>query len=68
MIAFVVALSLLLLTVVFRAPVVALKAAVMNLLSVAAAYGVMVVVFQRGWGASFSACRTAARCPAGCRS
>ncbi len=47
---FVVALALLLLTVVFRAPVVALKAAVMNLLSVAAAYGVMVVLFQWGWG------------------
>ncbi len=46
----VVALSLLLLTVVFRAPVVALKAAIMNLLSVAAAYGTMTAVFQWGWG------------------
>ena len=35
----------------FRAPVVALKAAAMNLLSVAAAYGVMTAVFQWGWGA-----------------
>lgn len=50
-IAFVVALSVLLLTLVFRSIVVALKAAVMNLLSVAAAYGVMVAVFQWGWGA-----------------
>ncbi|MBC2639695.1 MULTISPECIES: MMPL family transporter [unclassified Rhodococcus (in: high G+C Gram-positive bacteria)] len=50
-IAFVVALSVVLLTFVFRAPVVAVKAAVMNLLSVAAAYGVMVMVFQWGWGA-----------------
>jgi putative drug exporter of the RND superfamily len=50
-VAFVVTLSVLLLTVVFRAPVVALKAAVLNLLSVAAAYGVMVAIFQWGWGA-----------------
>ena len=50
-IAFVVGLSLLLMTAVFRSVVVAVKAAVMNLLSVAAAYGVMVVVFQWGWGA-----------------
>ncbi|MEV6927234.1 MMPL family transporter [Dactylosporangium sp. NPDC051485] len=48
---FVVALSLLLLTVLFRAPVVAIKAAVMNLLSVAAAYGVMTAVFQTDAGA-----------------
>ncbi|MFW6689491.1 MMPL family transporter [Streptomyces sp. MAR4 CNX-425] len=48
---FVVGLSLVLLTVLFRAPVVALKAAVMNLLSVAAAYGVMTVVFQTDTGA-----------------
>ena len=50
-IAFVVGLSLLLMTAVFRSVVVATKAAVMNLLSVAAAYGVMVMVFQWGWGA-----------------
>jgi RND superfamily putative drug exporter len=49
---FVVAMSLLLLTVLFRAPVVALKAAAMNLLSVAAAYGVITAVFQWGWGAT----------------
>ncbi|MGI5236556.1 MMPL family transporter [Dactylosporangium sp. CA-139066] len=50
-VAFVAGLSLLLLTVLFRAPVVALKAAVMNLLSVAAAYGVMTAVFQTDAGA-----------------
>ncbi|MFD1810759.1 MMPL family transporter [Rhodococcus gannanensis] len=50
-VAVVVTLSVLLLTVVFRAPVVAVKAAAMNLLSVAATYGVMVSVFQWGWGA-----------------
>jgi RND superfamily putative drug exporter len=47
---FVVGVSLLLLLVMFRAPVVALKAAVMNLLSIAAAYGVIIAVFQWGWG------------------
>ena len=47
----VVLLSCVLLTVVFRSLVVALKAAVMNLLSVGAAYGVLVMVFQWGWGA-----------------
>ncbi len=49
-IAFVVGISMLMLTVMFRAPVVALKAALVNLLSVAAAYGVLVVIFQWGWG------------------
>lgn len=44
--------SFLLLTVVFRAVVVAAKAAVMNLLSIGASYGVLVVIFQWGWGAS----------------
>jgi putative drug exporter of the RND superfamily len=44
----VVALSTLLLTVMFRS-VVALKAAVMNLLSIAAAYGVLVAIVQFGW-------------------
>ncbi|MFF0292124.1 MMPL family transporter [Kitasatospora sp. NPDC004614] len=43
---FVVVLSLVLLTALFRAPVIAVKAAAMNLLSVAAAYGVMTAVFQ----------------------
>jgi RND superfamily putative drug exporter len=49
-IAAVVALSFLLLMVVFRSILVPLKAAVMNLLSIAAAYGVLVAVFQWGWG------------------
>ncbi len=51
-IAAVVAMSFLLLMVVFRSVLVPLKAAVMNLLSIAAAYGVLVMVFQWGWGAS----------------
>ncbi len=50
-IAFVVALSLLILTAMLRAPVNALKAAVLNLLSVAAAYGVVTAVFQTDTGA-----------------
>jgi len=49
-IAFVVAVSVLLLAMVFRSVVIPVKAALMNLLSIAAAYGVMVAVFQWGWG------------------
>jgi RND superfamily putative drug exporter len=44
-------LSFLLLMVVFRSLLVALKAVVVNLLSIGAAYGVVVAVFQWGWGA-----------------
>jgi RND superfamily putative drug exporter len=39
-----------LLLVTFRSIVIALKAIVLNLLSVAAAYGVIVAIFQWGWG------------------
>jgi len=42
-------LSFLLLMMVFRSLVLPLKAVIMNLLSVGAAYGVMVAVFQWGW-------------------
>jgi RND superfamily putative drug exporter len=49
-IAFVVAVSVLLLAMVFRSVVIPLKAALMNLLSISAAYGVVVAVFQWGWG------------------
>jgi RND superfamily putative drug exporter len=45
----VVFLSFLLLTMVFRSPLVALKAGVMNLLSIAAAYGVMSYAVQGNW-------------------
>jgi len=45
----VVLLSFLLLTTVFRSPLVALKAGVMNLLSIAAAYGVMSYAVQGTW-------------------
>ncbi|GAA1593960.1 putative membrane protein YdfJ with MMPL/SSD domain [Actinoplanes couchii] len=47
-VAVVVGLSILLLTVLFRSLVIPLKAAVLNLLSVAAAMGVVVLVFQNG--------------------
>ncbi|HEU5392751.1 MAG TPA: MMPL family transporter [Streptosporangiaceae bacterium] len=45
----VVALSMGLLLVVFRSVTIAVKAALMNLLSVCAAYGVLVAVTQWGW-------------------
>ena len=48
----VLALSFLLLLVVFRSLLVPLKAVLMNLLSIGAAYGVVVAIFQWGWGAS----------------
>jgi RND superfamily putative drug exporter len=48
--AFVLALSFVLLTIAFRSLVVAAKAIVVNLLSVAAAYGLLVLVFQEGVG------------------
>ncbi len=52
MIATVVALSFLVLLVAFRSLLVPIKAAAMNLISVAAAYGVVTAVFQLGWGSS----------------
>ena len=52
MIGAVLILSFLLLMVVFRSLVLPLKAVIMNLLSVGAAYGVMVAVFQWGWAGS----------------
>jgi putative drug exporter of the RND superfamily len=49
--AFVLGLAFLLLMVTFRSIVIPLKAIVLNLLSVGAAYGVLVLVFQDGHGA-----------------
>ncbi len=49
-IAAVILLSFVLLTFVFRSILVPLKAALLNLLSIGAAYGVLVMVFQWGWG------------------
>jgi RND superfamily putative drug exporter len=47
---FVLTFAFLLLLVSFRSIVIAAKAVVLNLLSVAAAYGVVVATFQWGWG------------------
>jgi RND superfamily putative drug exporter len=49
MVAAVILLSFLLLLAVFRSVLVAIKAGVMNLLSIGAAYGVIVAIFQWGW-------------------
>jgi uncharacterized membrane protein YdfJ with MMPL/SSD domain len=50
--AFVLGLAFLLLLVTFRSIVIPIKSILLNLLSVAASYGVLVAVFQHGWGAS----------------
>ena len=49
--AFVLGLSFVLLTVAFRSIVIPVKALLMNLLSVGATYGLLVLVFQKGVGA-----------------
>ena len=49
---FVLGLAFLLLMIMFRSIVIPLKAIALNLLSVGAAYGVLVMVFQWGWGIS----------------
>ncbi len=48
-IAVVIALSFLLLTLAFRTVVIPLQAALMNVLSIGAAYGVLTAIFQFGW-------------------
>ena len=48
----VVLLSMLLLVIVFRSLAIPVKAAVMNLLSIAAAFGIVTAVFVHGWGSS----------------
>jgi RND superfamily putative drug exporter len=50
--AFVLGFAFLLLLAAFRSLVVSVKAILLNLLSVAAAYGILVAVFQWGWGES----------------
>ncbi|HLH99333.1 MAG TPA: MMPL family transporter, partial [Acidimicrobiales bacterium] len=49
-IATVIAAAFVLLLLSFRSPLLALKAGLLNLLSIGAAYGVLVAVFQWGWG------------------
>ncbi len=48
--AFVLTIAFLLMLLTFRSVVIAIKAILLNLLSVAAAYGALVLVFQHGWG------------------
>src|SRR6201994_1836628 len=60
----VVAIAFVLLTVAFRSVVIAVKAAVFNLLSIGAAYGVIVAIFQWGWGASLIGLHTTLPIPA----
>ncbi|WP_371526616.1 MMPL family transporter [Streptomyces sp. NBC_01283] len=50
--AFVVAFAFLLMLLSFRSLTIAITSIVLNLLSVGAAYGILVMVFQHGWGAS----------------
>ena len=54
----VIGLSMILLLVMFRSILIPLKAAVMNLLSIGAAFGVIVAVFQWGWGADLIGVKT----------
>jgi uncharacterized membrane protein YdfJ with MMPL/SSD domain len=49
---FVLGLAFLLLLVTFRSIVIPIKSILLNLLSVAASYGALVLIFQHGWGAS----------------
>ena len=62
-IAVVLGLSFLLLMLVFRSVLVPLKAVIMNLLSIGAAYGVVTAIFQWGWrrGRSTSSRRRSSR-------
>jgi RND superfamily putative drug exporter len=50
MFAFVIVLTFLLLARAFRSLILPLKAVVLNLLSLAAAYGIIVIIFQKGFG------------------
>ncbi|HEX5096124.1 MAG TPA: MMPL family transporter, partial [Acidimicrobiia bacterium] len=47
-------LSFVLLMIVFRSLLVPLKAVIMNLLSIAAAYGIIIALFQWGWGSDIT--------------
>jgi len=60
----VIAISYVLLTMAFRSVVIATKAAILNLLSIGAACGVIVAIFQWGWGASLIGLHTTLPIPA----
>ena len=65
---FVFSLAFLLLLFTFRSIVIPIKAILLNLLSVGAAYGVLALVFQDGHGRAFWASPRTAASPHGCRS
>jgi RND superfamily putative drug exporter len=48
-VAFVLTLAFLILLVMFRSIIIAVKAIILNILSVGAAYGILILVFQEGW-------------------
>ena len=56
--------AFILLTASFRSVVIPTKAAVLNILSIGAAYGVIVAIFQWGWGASLIGLHTTVPIPA----
>jgi putative drug exporter of the RND superfamily len=60
----VVAIAFVLLIMAFRSVVIATKAAILNLLSIGAAYGVIVAIFEWGWGASLIGVHTTLPIPA----
>jgi RND superfamily putative drug exporter len=60
----VVAIAFVLLTAAFRSVVIATKAAILNLLSIGAAYGVIVAIFEWGWGTSLIGLHTTLPIPA----
>ncbi|HEY7325835.1 MAG TPA: MMPL family transporter [Streptosporangiaceae bacterium] len=60
----VIAIAFVLLTMAFRSVVIALKAAVLNLLSIGAAYGVIVAIFEWGWAKSVIGLQTTLPIPA----
>jgi putative drug exporter of the RND superfamily len=60
----VVAIAFVLLTAAFRSIVIATKAAILNILSIGAAYGVIVAIFEWGWGKSIIGLQTTLPIPA----
>ena len=67
----VIALSFLLLILAFRTVVIPAQAAIMNLLSIGASYGVLTAIFQYGWlsgliGLSTARCRSSPTCRCSC--
>ena len=66
--AFVLGARFVLLLVTFRSIVIPIKTVLLNLLSVGAAYGVLVAVFQHTWAEGILGFTRTARSRPGCRS